>query len=68
MPVEPCSIVFTRPYTGMILDILGGKRGATVLRWIRQRPRYCRQRVHYVAIDMSPNSARPSALHCPRRR
>lgn len=51
--IEPWSIVFTDLDTGMILDVVDGRRGATVLKWISQRPRYWRQRVHYVAIDMS---------------
>ena len=37
----------------MILNVVDGKRGATVLKWIGQRPRCWGQRVHYVAFSMS---------------
>ncbi|WPR64415.1 ISL3 family transposase [Glutamicibacter protophormiae] len=51
--IEPWSIVFTDLDTGKILDIVDGRRGATVKRWLKARPRYWRQRVQFVAIDMS---------------
>lgn len=51
--VEPWSIVFTDLDTGTILDIVDGRRGATVRRWLAERPRWWRARVQLVAIDMS---------------
>ncbi len=51
--IEPWSIVFTDLDTGKILDIVDGRRGATVKKWLKARPRYWRQRVQVVAIDMS---------------
>ncbi|MGP5049856.1 transposase, partial [Glutamicibacter ardleyensis] len=51
--IEPWSIVFTDLDTGKILDIVDGRRGAAVKKWLKFRPRYWRQRVQYVAIDMS---------------
>ena len=51
--IEPWSIVFTDLDTGKILDIVDGRRGIAVKRWLKIRPRYWRQRVQYVAIDMS---------------
>lgn len=51
--IEPWSIVFTDLDTGKILDIVDGRRGAAVKKWLKSRPRYWRQRVQYVAIDMS---------------
>lgn len=51
--IEPWSIVFTDLDTGKILDIVDGRRGAAVKRWLKARPRYWRQRVQVVAIDMS---------------
>ncbi|MGP5049863.1 ISL3 family transposase, partial [Glutamicibacter ardleyensis] len=39
--------------TGKILDIVDGRRGVAVKTWLKSRPRYWRQRVQYVAIDMS---------------
>ncbi|MGP9526703.1 ISL3 family transposase [Glutamicibacter sp. AOP5-A2-18] len=51
--IEPWSIVFTDLDTGKILDIVDGRRGTAVKRWLKNRPRYWRQRVQYVAIDMS---------------
>lgn len=51
--IEPWSIVFTDLDTGKILDIVDGRRGAAVKKWLKARPRYWRQRVQYVAIDMS---------------
>ncbi|MBN6754379.1 transposase [Kocuria palustris] len=38
--VEPWSIVFTDLDTGTILDIVDGRRGATVRRWLAERPRW----------------------------
>nr|WP_202605460.1 ISL3 family transposase [Glutamicibacter soli] len=51
--IEPWSIVFTDLDTDKILDIVDGRRGATVKRWLKARPRYWRQRIQVVAIDMS---------------
>jgi len=51
--IEPWSIVFTDLDTGKILDIVDGRRGAAVKIWLKNRPLYWRQRVQYVAIDMS---------------
>src|SRR5699024_6942605 len=51
--IEPWSIVFTDLDTGKILDIVDGRRGAAVTKWLKSRPRYWRQRVQYVAIDTS---------------
>ncbi|MGP5704217.1 ISL3 family transposase, partial [Glutamicibacter arilaitensis] len=51
--IEPWSIVFTDLDTGKILDIVDGRRCAAVKKWLKSRPRYWRQRVQYVAIDMS---------------
>lgn len=42
--IEPWSIVFTDLDTGKILDIVDGRRGAAVKRWLKARPRYWRQR------------------------
>ena len=36
--VEPCSVVFTDPGTGAILDVVDGPRAATVKQWLRARP------------------------------
>jgi len=51
--IEPWSIVFTDLDTGKILDIVDGRRGAAVRKWLKNRPRYWRQRVQVVSIDMS---------------
>lgn len=51
--VEPWSIVFTDLDTGAILDIVDGRRGQAVRDWIRARPRWWRNRVELVAMDMS---------------
>ena len=51
--VEPWSIVFTDLGTGAILDVVDGRRGATVRNWVKARPRWWRRRVELVAIDMS---------------
>ena len=51
--IEPWSIVFTDLDTGKILDIVDGRRGAAVKKWLKARPRYWRQRVQFVAMDMS---------------
>lgn len=53
MRIEPWSIVFTDLDTGNILDIVDGRRGAAVRKWLKNRPRYWRQRVQVVSIDMS---------------
>ncbi len=51
--VEPWSIVFTDLDDGAILDVVDGRRGATVKAWLGARPRWWRQRVKIVALDMS---------------
>jgi transposase len=51
--VEPWSIVFTDLDTGALLDVVDGRRGATVTAWLAARPRWWRRRVQLVAIDMS---------------
>lgn len=51
--VEPWSIVFTDLDTGAILDIVDGRRGQAVRDWIRARPRWWRNRVELVAMDLS---------------
>lgn len=51
--VEPWSIVFTDLDTGEILDIVDGRRGQAVREWIGARPRWWRNRVELVAMDMS---------------
>lgn len=54
--IEPWSIVFIVFIdldTGKILDIVDGPRGVAVKKWLTNRPRYWRQRVQHVAIDMS---------------
>ncbi|GAA0202637.1 hypothetical protein GCM10009526_26590 [Glutamicibacter creatinolyticus] len=51
--IEPWSIVFTDLDTGKILDIVDGRRGAAVRKWLKNRPQYWRQRVQVVSIDMS---------------
>jgi transposase len=51
--VEPWSIVFTDLDTGAILDIVDGRRGQAVRDWIGARPRWWRNRVELVAMDMS---------------
>jgi transposase len=51
--VEPWSIVFTDLDSGAILDVVDGRRGATVTTWLGQRPRWWRRRVRLVAIDLS---------------
>jgi len=51
--VEPWSIVFTDLDTGALLDVVDGRRGATVRTWLAARPRWWRRRVQLVAIDMS---------------
>lgn len=66
--IMPCSIVFAGLGTGIMLDVVDGRRGATVLKWISQRPRYCRQLVHYVANDMSTEFRKASARLCPMQR
>ncbi|MNW24713.1 hypothetical protein D3C74_14410 [compost metagenome] len=43
--IEPWSIVFTDLDTGKILDIVDGRRGVAVMKWLKVRPRYWRQRV-----------------------
>ncbi len=66
--VEPWSIVFTDLDTGKILDIVDGRRGAAVKKWLKNRPRYWRQRVQYVAIEMSSEFRKAGGKPCPRRR
>ncbi|TQS88265.1 ISL3 family transposase [Arthrobacter sp. TS-15] len=51
--VEPWSIVFTDLDTGAILDIVDGRRGQAVRDWLGARPRWWRNRVELVAMDMS---------------
>ncbi|AXH94828.1 ISL3 family transposase [Ornithinimicrobium avium] len=51
--VEPWSIVFTDLDDGSILDVVDGRRGATVRKWLAARPRWWRKRVQIVALDMS---------------
>lgn len=51
--VEPWSIVFTDLDTGAILDIVDGRRGQAVRDWIGARPRWWRNKVEVVAMDMS---------------
>jgi transposase len=51
--VEPWSIVFTDLDDGAILDVVDGRRGATVKKWLAARPRWWRKRVRLVALDMS---------------
>ena len=51
--VEPWSIVFTDLDDGAILDVVDGRRGATVKAWLGARPRWWRRRVQIVALDMS---------------
>lgn len=51
--VEPWSIVVTNLDTGTILDIVDGRCGVAVRRWLAERPRWWRARVQLVAIDMS---------------
>lgn len=51
--VEPWSIVFTDLDTGAILDIVDGRRGQAVRDWIGARPRWWRNKVEMVAMDMS---------------
>jgi transposase len=51
--LEPWSIMFTDLDTGAILDVVDGRRGATVTAWVKARPRWWRRRVELVAIDMS---------------
>lgn len=51
--IEPGSIALTDLDTRMILDVVNGERGATMLKWISQRARYWHQPVHYFALDMS---------------
>ena len=57
--IEPWSIVFTDLDTGKILDIVDGRRGVTVRKWLKVRPRCWRQRVQVVAIDMSSEFRKP---------
>lgn len=57
--IDPWSIVFSDLDTGTILEIVDGHRGATVKRWLKSRPRYWRQRVQVVAIDMSSEFRKP---------
>jgi len=57
--IEQWSIVSTDLDTGKILDIVDGRRGATVRKWLKSRPRYWRQRVQVVAIDMSSEFRKP---------
>lgn len=38
--IEPRSIVFTDLDTGKILDIVDGRRGAAVKKWLKARPRH----------------------------
>ena len=45
--------MFTDLDTGAILDVVDGRRGATVTAWLAARPRWWRRRVQLVAIDMS---------------
>jgi len=49
----PWSIVFTDPNTGKILDIVDGRRSATVRKCLMARPRDWRQRVQVMAIERS---------------
>ncbi len=51
--VKPWSIVFTDLDTGAILDIVDGRRGQAVRDWIGARPRWWRNKVELVAMDMS---------------
>jgi len=51
--IEPWSIVFTELDTGKIVDIVDARRGAAVKKWLKARPRYRRQSVEHVAIDVS---------------
>ena len=64
--IEPWSIVFTDLDTGKILDIVDGRRGAAVKKWLKSRPRYWRQRVQYVAIDMSSEFRKAVRENLPR--
>lgn len=41
--VEPWSIVFTDLDDGAILDVVDGRRGATVKKWLGERPRWWRR-------------------------
>ena len=43
--VEPWSIVFTGLDDGAIHDVVDGRRGATVKKWLAARPRWWRRRV-----------------------
>lgn len=51
--IEPSSIVFTELDTGKDLAIVDGRSGTAVKKWLKSRPRYWRQRVQCVLIDMS---------------
>lgn len=64
--IEPWSIVFTDLDTGKILDLVDGRRGAAVKKWLKSRPRYWRQRVQYVAIDMSSEFRKAVRENLPR--
>jgi transposase len=45
--------VFTDLDTGVVLDVVDGRRGTAVRWWLRQRPASWRARIELVAIDMS---------------
>lgn len=51
--IEPWSIVFMDLDTGAVLDIVDGRRGQAVRDWIGARPRWWRNKVELVAMDMS---------------
>lgn len=54
------------PDTGKILDIVDGRRGAAVKKWFKSVSRYWRQRVQYVAIDMSSEFRKAVRENLPR--
>lgn len=51
--IDPWSIVFTDLDTGVVLDVVDGRRGSAVRWWLRARGEQWRAGVQIVAIDMS---------------
>jgi hypothetical protein len=64
--VEPRSIAFTDLVTGAILDVVDGRRDQAVRDWIGARPRWWRNKVELVTMDMS-EFRRAVRKVCPRQ-
>lgn len=51
--IDPWSIVFTDLTTGLVVDVVDGRRGSAVRAWLAARPEAWKARIRLVAIDMS---------------